>query len=168
MKAYIGVDISKLKLDVNWQGKIKNFDNNKKGIIKLINRLKTLHKNKQLALVIVEASGGYEKPLVNLCHHVGLPIHVAHANKVRAFVRSKGLLAKTDHLDAKILSEYGALMDIQPDRLLLNKREAKIKILLKRREQLIEEKKCETNRMDKLDAKIIKNSVMSHVKWLKN
>lgn len=166
MKSYIGVDISKPCLDIDWRGEAIQIENNEKGIKKFISRLNKLIEKKELSSVIVEASGGYEKNLVNACHENSIPIHVAHANKVRAFAKAKGILAKTDKLDASVLSDYGALMIIEPDKLLLTENAEKIRLLLGRREQLMKDRQRERNRLDKINDKVIKTSVKSHVKWL--
>ena len=93
MKTYIGVDISKPRLDVDWQSNPINFGNNQEGITQLITKLKELNKSDKLSAVVLEASGGYEKALVKACHKNHIPVHVAHANKVRAFAKSKGVAA---------------------------------------------------------------------------
>lgn len=166
LKIYIGVDISKPRLDIDWKGKPINYENNEDGIKKFIERLKELNGKNELSSVVLEASGGYEKNLVNMCHKNDLPVHVAHANKVRAFAKSKGILAKTDALDAAVLSEYGSLMMIESDKLLLSESAEKIRLLLSRREQLMNDRQREKNRLDKINNTDIKNSVDSHIKWL--
>ena len=166
MKTYIGVDVSKPRLDVDWKGKAIQFDNNKSGINKMIGRLKSLNEKEALSSVVLEASGGYEKYLVKACYENDLPVHVAHANKVRSFAKSKGILAKTDTLDASVLSEYGSVMHVEPDKQLLTENAEKIRLLLGRREQLMNDRQREKNRLDKIDDTVIKTSVESHVKWL--
>lgn len=163
MKSVIGIDISKRSLDVDWLNKSIFFDNSKEGINKLVVKLKKL---KNLSLVICEASGGYEQKLVYACHKANLPIHVAHANKIRHFAKSKGLLAKTDQLDARVLTEYGKRMDISKDTLHLSEKALKIKQLLKRRDQLQEDRKREKCRSDKIDTAEIKDSIGKHLRWL--
>jgi len=166
MTTYIGVDISKPRLDVDWQGKAINFENNTRGIKEFITKLKKLNERGELKSVILEASGGYEKSVVKACHKVKLPVHVAHANKVRAFAKAKGILAKTDQLDASILSEYGSVMKIESDKVLLTENGEKIRVLLDRRKQLMNDRQREKNRSDKIDDELIKESVVSHIKWL--
>ena len=166
MKYYIGIDVSKPRLDVDWCGKAKAYDNNKSDIQKLIQKLKALKTKDQLALVICEATGGYEQKMVRACHDADLPVHVAHANKVRYFAKSKGLLSKTDKLDARVLSDYARLLLPKADKLLLSKNTKKISELLKRREQLQTDKKRETNRLDKITSADIKKSIDEHIKWL--
>jgi len=158
MKIYIGVDISKPRLDVDWQGKSIDFENNPSGIKKLIAKLQKLNEQDELSSVVLEASGGYERKLVQACHDNHLPVHVAHANKVRSFAKSKGILAKTDKLDAAILSDYGCLMKVRPDKVLLTENAEKIRLLLGRREQLMKDRQREKNRLDKLEKGVIKSS----------
>ena len=93
-------------------------------------------------------------------------LHVAHANKVRSFAKSKGILAKTDKLDSSVLSDHGLLMNVGPDKQLLTENTEKIRLLLGRREQLMNDRQRESNRLDKLDNDVIKASVESHIKCL--
>lgn len=164
MKYFIGIDVSKHRLDVDWLGKHICFDNNISGISNLIKELRNL--DEKSSLIICEASGGYEQEIVNACHKVAFPIHVAHANKIRSFAKSKGLKAKTDHLDCKILSEYAKSLQPKPDMLMLNENSLKIRELLKRREQLQKDRKREKCRLDKHDDINILDSINRHIDWL--
>jgi transposase len=166
MKYYVGIDVSKSRLDVDWLGQPKAYNNNKPAVATLIKDLQALKEQATLALVICEATGGYEQKIVRACHEAGLPVHVAHPNKVKHFAKSKGLLAKTDKIDAKVLSDYGTLLSPKADTLLLNKNTAKIAENLRRREQLQADKKRDTNRLDKELSDDIKQSIQNHVDWL--
>lgn len=166
MGNYIGIDVSKATLDIDWLGSAQSVENNLSGISKLIERLKNLCTTNDLALVICEATGGYEQKIVQSCHQAMLPVHVAHANKVRYFAKSQGLLAKTDKLDARVLTSYGRLLKPTPDSLQLTDNTKKIGELLKRREQLQADKKRETNRLDKISNEFILDSINEHIKWL--
>lgn len=166
MSYYIGIDVSKLQLDVDWLGSAKTYDNNLSGLKRLIKVLGILNDENKLSLIICEATGGYEQLLVRACHEAQLPIHVAHANKVRHFAKSQGLLAKTDKMDAKVLSDYGRLLQPDADSILLNDATEKMADLLKRREQLLADKKREHNRLDKILGRDIERSIKRHIKWL--
>jgi len=166
MKHYIGIDVSKTRLDVDWLGKPKAYDNEKSAIKKLIAALSRLTEKGELSLVICEATGGYEKKIVYACHEAGIPVHVAHANKVRYFAKSKGLLAKTDNIDAAVLTDYGRLLKPAADILHLNKITEKIGEKLKRREQLQADRKREKNRLDKELSKDFQKSIKDHISWL--
>lgn len=166
MSYYVGIDVSKLQLDVDWLGSAKTYDNNLSCLKKLIKALSILNDENKLSLIICEATGGYEQLLVRACHEAQLPIHVAHANKVRHFAKSQGLLAKTDKMDAKVLSDYGRLLQPDADSILLNDATEKMADLLKRREQLLADKKREHNRLDKKLDRDIERSIKRHIKWL--
>jgi transposase len=166
MKYYIGIDVSKQCLDVDFCGKASSYSNDEIQIKQLILDLQVLQRGDQLALVICEATGGYEQKIVRACHEAKVPIHVAHANKVRHYAKSQGLLAKTDKIDAQVLSDYGCSSKLKADTLLLTENTEKIRELLKRREQLQADKKRENNRLDKITNTDISNSINEHVDWL--
>ncbi len=134
MKYFIGIDVSKHQLDVDWLDTPLCIDNTQSGIKKLVSKFIKLRDT--LSLIVCEPSGGYEQQIVKACHKAKLPVHVAHANKIRNFAKSKGLKAKTDKMDARILTEYAKVMKPCADSLLLSKNAIQIKELLKRREQL--------------------------------
>lgn len=168
MSNCIGIDISKPRLDVDWLGEHREFKNDQEEIEKLINELKHLLEQKKLSLVLCEASGGYEQKLLYACHKADIPIHLVHANDIRYFAKSKGIKAKTDKIDAKVISAYGEERKPEADTLLLSNDDEKIKKFLKRREQLLEDKKRENNRLDKIIDTDIKQSISDHMKWLEN
>lgn len=80
-------------------------------------------------LVVVESTGGYEKLSVNRFSHTGLTVHIAHPNRVRAFAKASGLLAKTDRLDAKVLQSYGQFIDPEKVHPLNSEHQEKLKSL---------------------------------------
>jgi len=166
MKYYIGVDISKHRLDVDWLGKPIAFANNADEIKRFVTLLRKLLKEDKLAMVLCEASGGYEQKLVKICHTKKLPVHVAHANHIKYFAKSRGIKAKTDPIDAKVISAYGRERKPEPDHFMLNENTLEIKELLKRREQLMLDKKREQSRLDKIENAGITKSIHSHIDYL--
>lgn len=166
MKYYIGVDISKHRLDVDWCGKPVEFTNDHQGIDEFVKQLKTLSIQNQLALVLCEASGGYEQKLARACHEEKLAFHVAHANHIKYFAKSQGIKAKTDRIDAKIITAYGVERKPSADTFVLTENAEKIRELLKRREQLLLDKKREQSRLDKIETPEIKNLIEQHIEWL--
>ncbi len=166
MKYYIGIDVSKYLLDVDWCGKPMQYANDQKGIDQLIQQLQGLVKQEQLALVLCEASGGYEQKVTRACHAKNLPFHVAHANHIKYFAKSQGVKAKTDQIDAKMITAYGVERKPKTDNFLLNKDAQKIKELLKRREQLLLDRKREQSRLDKIETNEIIQLIKAHIKWL--
>lgn len=166
MKTYIGIDVGKHQLDVSHGSKHFNVENTKVGIKKLIVYLDK-HKQPQSEssdiIVVFEATGGYERDLkINLLEKK-YDYHMAHPNKVRAFAKAKGLLAKTDKIDAHLIQSYAQAMSLTPDAPEINHT---IKELLKRRDQCIAMRIQERNRTDKGYSAFVKSSMEEHCKWL--
>jgi transposase len=116
--------------------------------------------------VICEATGGYEQCLVQVLKRKNIAVSVVHPNKVRAFAKSKGILSKTDKMDAKILFEYATMFKPEPDLYFHTESEEMLAGLLKRREQLQEDKFREQYRLDKILSKTVKKSLENHIKWI--
>ena len=95
---YLGVDIAKAYLDTAMGNEKSRFSNDALGHRQLINWIKQMPANVQ---VICEPSGGYERVLVRALVGAQLKISLVQANRVRQFARAKGILAKTDRIDAK-------------------------------------------------------------------
>lgn len=166
MSIYVGVDVSKSLLDVYVDNSYFQYSNTNEGIKKFIKELnRGLGEGQTIKLIVCEASGGYERPMIKLLAENKLPTHVAHANHVRSFAKAKGLLAKTDKIDAKLIRDYAKVLEIQPDSFQLSEVAEEIRELMKRREQLQQDKIREMNRLDKCHGKN-KHSIESHIKWL--
>ena len=141
---HVGIDVSKDSLDVAVLGRklILQFANTKKGIAKLVKQILALNPK----LIVVEATGGYEETLVLTLFAAGLPVALVSPQRVRQYAKAKGLLAKTDQLDAQNLADYGK--SIQP-RLFVAKSEERKRLsaLVGRRKQLEEMLQAERNRL---------------------
>ena len=94
-------------------------------------------------------------------------MQVAHPVRVRAFARACGYEAKTDPLDAQVLSRYGVVFtesdtaqpEVDPDR-------EELRQLLSRRRQLVEQRVREGNRLDKGVSASVGKSTRRHIRWL--
>jgi len=143
-RAYVGVDVSKDVLDVAILGEkwVGQYANTKTGIKELVKALRGV----TAGVIVVEATGGYERAVVEGLFAAGLPVARVNANRVRQYARARGLLAKTDRLDAQNLADYGK--HVQP-RLYEAKSEQgqRLSALLVRRRQLVELVKAEKNRL---------------------
>jgi transposase len=111
---YIGVDVAKAHLDVAWEERSRRFDNDKKGRAALVAWIKQSATAVQL---ICEASGGYEQALLKCSEQSELKVTLVQANRVRQYARAAGILSKTDKIDARVLSAFGAAMQPPPTRL---------------------------------------------------
>jgi len=123
-------------------------------------------KNRDVEGVLCEATGGYERTLVKALRAQQVPVLVEHANKIRAFAKSKGLLAKTDRIDAQLIKDYASTMKPDPKQNPLSKIAEKVSDLLKRRHQLLDDKIRETSRLDKDYNANIKGFISSHIDLL--
>lgn len=141
---YVGIDVSKDRLDVAMLGERqeKQVNNTQKGINELVQWMQDL----QPELIVVEATGGYQRGVVDGLFQTGLAVAVVNPARVRQFARACGLLAKTDKLDAQVLAVFG--QRVQP-RHYESKSEVgkQLSALLVRRRQLEEMLKAEQNRL---------------------
>lgn len=137
---YVGVDVSKDMLDVNW-GKAKTFKNSPSGIRKLVNVLTKVG----ATLVVVESTGGYERALMVALFTAEVPVALVNPRRTKAFALSLGLEAKTDKIDAGMLRLYGERIKPQAH-VPPSKEVEKLQFLLDRRGQLMTMLVAEKNR----------------------
>jgi transposase len=107
---YVGLDVAKLSLQLHLAGRFYALANDAKGHTQLLKHLRT-HPNAQ---VVCEATGGYEQPVVHALQAAGIPVSILEAGRVRYFARAQGQRAKTDPIDAAVLSEYGVAFQPRP------------------------------------------------------
>jgi transposase len=143
-ETYVGIDVSKDRLDVAVLGEEqeKQVDNSTQGIAQLVVWMLEL----QPKLIVVEATGGYQRAVVEALFWTGLVVAVVNPARVRQFARACGLLAKTDKLDAQVLAVFG--QRVQPRRYMgKSEAEKQLSALLVRRKQVEEMLKAEQNRL---------------------
>jgi len=105
----VGIDVAKAHVDVSVLGArldAQRFDNQAEGHSALTAALKPLG----VALVVMEATGGYEIELACALQAAGLPVAVVNPRQARDFAKSMGRLAKTDAVDARMLAEFAAVL----------------------------------------------------------
>lgn len=159
---FAGIDVSKQSLDLGLTGagKVERFDNDDSGIARLVEILA----NRQPALIVVEATGGLEMPMVAALRVAGLPIAVVNARQVRDFAKATGKLAKTDQLDALVLAHFAqavrpALRDGR------SVAEQELVELVARRRQLVDMRAQEKARLSMASTRQ-KSSIQEHIAWL--
>jgi transposase len=107
---YTGLDVAKLSLQLHLAGHSYPLTNDAKGHAQLLKRLRA-HPNAQ---VVCEATGGYEQRIVRTLQAAGIPVSILEAGRVRHFACAQGQRAKTDPIDAAVLSEYGQAFQPAP------------------------------------------------------
>lgn len=123
-----------------------------------------LQKN-EISGIVIEPSGGYERPLLQALWAADIAVSLVPAQQVRAFARALGARAKTDRVDAQVLAQYEAQM--QPRRTLCPPQNLiQIRALATRRRNLVEMRKTERTRMVKADEAEVKASLTTIITCL--
>jgi transposase len=160
---YAGVDVSKARLDVALRPSGGRFDvtNDQAGIDSLVGRLQAACP----ALVVLEATGGFERPVAAALAAEGMPVAVVNPRQARDFARATGRLAKTDKIDAEILARFGEA--IRPEPRPIPEQEAReFAAILARRRQIVEMMTAEKNRLGATASKPVKKRIEAHIRWL--
>ncbi len=148
-KAYIGIDVSKDWVDIHLNTKVhKVLQSDAKRFIKT-------HKAEfQGSLCIMESTGGHEIHLARLLVDQGIAVHIAHPNQVVSFMKAKSRLAKTDAIDARFLSQFGAFLTLDQIRAPLSEKQYHLQHLGARLTQLkalLHEELCRQNHPNMTD-----------------
>lgn len=156
MSEFIGIDVSKARLDVAAHASSDSFvvENIEAGISRLCEQLKALAPE----LVVMEASGGYERLCVAALAAAGLPVALVNPRQVREFARATGVLAKTDRLDARVLAHFAAAVR-PPVRALPDEQHQALEELLARRRQMVAALVAEKNRLGLVRTRLVKRTV---------
>jgi len=161
MDSYTGIDISKDSFDVHVVAPEtdRHFEYTEPGIQECVQWLLSL----KPPLIVMEATGGYERRLVSELMAADLPVRVANPKRIRDFARAKGKLAKTDKLDARIIAQYAAMFQ-PPPQAPMDEISLKIKDLVARRRQLMAMRTQEENRKEHALDKDIARSISTVIK----
>jgi transposase len=116
------------------------------------------------SLIVLEASGGWEAPVVATLAVAGLPVVVVNPRQVRDFARATGRLAKTDALDAAVLAHFGEAVR-PPVRPLPEAEERVLAACLARRRQVVEMITAEKHRLSSA-LPVVRPSLEAHLAWL--
>lgn len=159
---FVGIDVALAELVialrptlVTWTCKNEDAD-----IQGLVRRLRALSPS----LIVLEATGGYERAVVGALATAGLPVVVANPRHVRDFARATGELAKTDHVDADILALFADRIHPEP-RPLPDAATQALDALLTRRRQLLEMLTAERNRLGHAVSAVARD-LRQHIHWL--
>lgn len=159
----IGADVSKTRLDIHGLGELASVANDRYGIRRLIGRLR----RSRPQLIVVEATGGYERSLVHGLLDAGLPVVRVNPLRVRRFAQSRGILAKTDRIDARVLADFGRLnadqlRPMQP----ISDNARMLQELIARRRQLVEQSVANKNQREHVTLGSVRQSIDRTIKHL--
>jgi len=110
LTVYAGLDIAKATLQLHLQNVQHALTNDAKGHATLLKLLRAVPG----VQIVCEATGGYEKGVVTALHAAALPVSVLNPALVRHFALAQGQRAKTDPLDARVLTSYGEALRPEP------------------------------------------------------
>ena len=160
---YVGIDVAKAQVDVAVRPTDDRWEvpHDQAGIRKLVSHLKTL----QPAMVLLEASGGLELPLVAALATKEVPVVVVNPHQVRDFARATGKLAKTDSLDAAVLAHFAEAVQ-PPVRPLRDAETQALNSLAARRHQVMTMLVSEKNRLSAAATVAIRPRIEAHIAWL--
>jgi transposase len=147
----VGIDVAKAWLDVYVRpaGTLRRVDNTEAGCAELTAAVRTVAP----ALIVLEASGGYEALVVATLAAAGLPVVMVNPRQVRDFAKATGQLAKTDALSAAVLAHFGAALR-PPLRPLPDETAQQLRQWLARRRQLVDMLTAERNRTQQASPEI--------------
>lgn len=160
---HIGIDVSKGALDIDpFDLKAPRVKNTPVGINKLIKRISAFPAR---VIVCCEATGGYEKLLCRMLPEAGIEVACANALRVRRFAESQGILAKTDAIDARVLSQFSQKNDLRTIKPLPPWHE-ELKAFLVRRDELVQIRKKELSRLDPAPHPKAAELIREHIQML--
>ena len=162
-RIFVGLDVSKNRLDVHVRPAGESFTlaYDEAGLVTLVTRLSALRP----ALIVLEATGGYEAAVAAALANAGLPVAVVNPRQIRDFARATGQLAKTDALDARVTARFAET--VQPAARPLATEQAQVLgELVARRRQLVEMVGAEMNRRRQVRDRGLQTRITAHVTWL--
>jgi transposase len=160
---FIGIDVAQATLEVAVRptGKQWRVANDAAAIEELVPQLRALHPQ----LIVLEATGGLELPLLAALGSARLPVVAVNPRQVRDFAKALGQLAKTDVLDAQVLAHFAEA--VRPAvRPLPDAATQALAALVTRRRQLVEMLVAEENRRRSAPV-AIRADIQAHIVWLR-
>ena len=160
---YVGIDVSKAALDVAVRPGDTAFRvaNDPAGLAELVERLRPMAP----ALIVLEATGGYEAAAVAALQVAGLPVAAINPRQARDFAKATGRLAKTDRIDAEALAHFAEAVRPEPRAPATAERQA-LDAALSRRGQLVGMRVMESNRLATCRDASVRAGIERHLAWL--
>ena len=163
MKTWIGIDVSKATLAVCLlpQQEPLTCSNDPPGHAQLLAHLQGL----DIGNVLLEATGGYERPVMDALAHAGIAVTRINPRRARAFATALGKTAKTDPIDAALLARMAELVQMpvsapSPAR-------DELRALVQRREQLVQQRDDERRRLHQATSPRVREDLVEHIGQLR-
>jgi len=163
-KIYVGVDVSKNRLDLFLYPveKVCFFNNSKDGINEII-KLLSAYTIEQIAC---ESTGGYEDLMLDMLRAAGYKVWQVEPNRIKSFIRSKGKKAKTDSIDARMIAMFS--FQEKPEHLHVEygKNHEQLRELVKRKKDLVEMIVAEKQRLKHPSQSSCKLNIQKHIDFM--
>ena len=161
-QVFVGIDVAKAQLDIALRpsGERWAVTNDDAGIAALVTRLQAIAPQ----LIVLEATGTYQRAAVAALAVAGLPVAVVNPRQARDFAKATGQLAKTDALDARALAHFAEAVRPMP-RPLPDTQADELRALLARRRQLVTMRTAEQNRLGSALPRL-QPDIQAHIAWL--
>ena len=161
-QCFVGIDVAKAQLEIALRplGERWAVTNDDTGITALVRRLQEIVPQ----LIVLEATGGYQRAVVAALATAGLPVVVVNPRQARDFAKATGQLAKTDALDARALAHFAEAIRPAP-RPLPDTQTEELRALLARRRQLVGMRTAEQNRLGSAPRRL-QADIQVHITWL--
>jgi transposase len=160
---FVGIDVAKRSFDVCClpEESRLSLSYDEQGLSQLLCKLP----DKGTCLIVVEATGGYQRRLVAELLDAGHHVAVANPRQVRDFAKGMGILAKTDPIDAKAIAHFG--QHVRPRTVEKTpEKQVELEQLVTRRRQLVDHRTAESNRLDTISVKSVRKSIQYVVNLL--
>lgn len=159
---FVGIDVAQATLDIAVRPTAETWSasNDATGLDALVTCLEALAPT----LIVLEATGGDQGPLVAALAAAALPVVVVKPRHIRAFAQAVGILAKTDRLDARVIAHFAEAVKLAP-RPLPEAETQELRALLVRRRQLVAMVSAERARLDTAPPGI-QEAIQAHIAWL--
>jgi transposase len=159
---FAGIDVSKARLQVALGDDSFSIEHTEENISLLVEKFKAASPQ----LIVIEATGGLEGPLVAYLAEARLPVVVINPRQARHFAKATGELAKTDKIDAKILSHFAEAIK-PPQRPIKDAERRQLSDQVTRRRQIVAMISQEKNRLSRASAAQVRKDIEHHIAYLK-
>ena len=159
---FVGIDVSKNHLDIAIRPHNISYrvPNSSEGHEILVNRFKT----EPPQLVVIEATGGYERAVAVALVAAGIAVRIVDPARTRNFAKSTGEFSKTDAIDARILAHYAEA--VRPEaRGLCDEKSFELRELVDRRKQIVSMRTAEQNRL-RFASNKVRSGIETHIRYL--
>ncbi len=169
-KVHVGIDVSKRTLDVcilredALKGESFVVTNDQEGVEEILSRLAE-KPGASVELVVMEATGRYERLAATMLAASSISVAIVNPRQARDFAKAIGQLAKTDKIDAQILSRFARAVEPKAS-VIPDEQAIALQGILPRRRQLIEMLVSEGNRLKMTSLKALAKRIRAHVQWL--